>query len=73
MKPDPLSSWPTLNAFLLKAGEKQCSELMLKERQGRNRLRFLLRIHSRLNRRRAARERVEIGHRHKQEGGGRAS
>lgn len=50
----------TLNAFLVTAGEADCAELLQAELAGKNRLILVLRIHSRLNRVRAAREREEL-------------
>ena len=56
-----LRSWPALNTFLLTATEQDCQKLMARERDvGQNRARVLLRIHSRLNKLRAHRERREL-------------
>lgn len=55
-----LRSWNDLNACLTSADEKVCKELLLIETQGRNRNAFKKRIHSRLNKVRAERERKEI-------------
>lgn len=57
---DPLHSWSTLNTFVMKADEKQCEDLLAKAvRRGVSK-RFVLRIHSRINRLRAHRERKEL-------------
>lgn len=55
-----LKSWVALNNALLTADEDLCHKLLKEEKNGRKRLRFLLRIHSRLNKVRADRERTEI-------------
>jgi hypothetical protein len=57
---DALTTWELLNTALLWATEQDCRALINKEMKGRRRRQFLLRIHSRLNRIRAERERVEI-------------
>ena len=56
----PLESWEALNTHLLNVGEKECLRLLAAERAGDRRLTFLLRIHSRLNKIRAQRERKEL-------------
>ena len=58
---DCLSTWNSLNAFLSMASEQNCHELLHLEKRGKCRLTFLLRIHSRLNKVRADRERRELG------------
>ena len=55
-----LKTWLDLNLFLLQADERACLDLLKTERAGRARCRFILRIHSRMNRMRAARERKEL-------------
>lgn len=55
-----LRTWLTLNDFLANAGEEDCRKLIREEQKGRNRKQFLLRIHSRLNKVRAHREREEL-------------
>jgi hypothetical protein len=52
--------WSELNAALLVADEAKCAEYMTAEKGGRCRKDFLLRIHSRLNKVRADRERYEL-------------
>ena len=52
--------WVELNSALLVADEARCAELMVQEKGGPARKDFLLRIHSRLNRVRADRERYEL-------------
>ena len=54
-------SWNELNAVVRKATENTCNALLLSERKpGRRRRQYLLRIHSRLNKVRADRERAEL-------------
>lgn len=55
-----LQSWSNLNEFLRSAGEEDCHKLLKLERKVGNRPTYLLRIHSRLNKVRADREREEI-------------
>lgn len=55
-----LKNASTINAFVRGAGEGDCVLLLAAERAGRARKRLMLRIHSRLNRVRADRERAEI-------------
>lgn len=58
---DPaLVKWLGLNAELRDCTEARCEELLRLEKAGRRRRQFLLRIHSRLNKVRADRERDEI-------------
>lgn len=57
---DALVNWTALNTWLLNATEAECVALSKLERAGRNRHRFLLRIHSRVNKLRARRERADI-------------
>ena len=52
--------WVELNSALLVADEARCAELMAQEKDGPARKDFLLRIHSRLNKVRADRERYEL-------------
>lgn len=59
--PPELISWEALNDAIMKAEtEEECAKLLKQELRGRKRKQFALRIHSRLNKLRAARERVEI-------------
>jgi hypothetical protein len=60
IKDEALKTWVGLNAELTTANEDRCNDLLKKELAGRRRLMFLLRIHSRLNKERAARERLEL-------------
>jgi hypothetical protein len=60
IKNQVLSTWQELNSFLLSAGEDDCRTVMEAEMAGKRRLMFVLRIHSRMNKLRAARERVEL-------------
>jgi hypothetical protein len=53
-------TWVGLNELMMEAGEQECLELLRAEKKGPARTQFLLRIHSRLNRLRAERERVEL-------------
>ena len=55
-----LSTWRALNDALRGSNEKTCRTLLAKEKRGLNRQRFLLRIHSRINKVRADRERREL-------------
>lgn len=55
-----LQTWNKLNDVLRSADEKTCLNLLEVEMKGRNRIAFLLRIHSRLNKVRADNERVNI-------------
>lgn len=53
-------SWHSLQETIRSADEDQCQELLHEEILGRARLRHLLRIHSRLNKIRAERERIQL-------------
>lgn len=55
-----LKTWLGLNTFLRAAKEKECQELLKHETCGDKRKKVMLRIHSRLNYLRAARERKEL-------------
>lgn len=55
-----LQSWVALNEGLRDADEKLCQRLLKEEQAGRKRKQFLKRIHSRLNKARADREREEL-------------
>lgn len=55
-----LDTWNGLNSFVISADEDECQRLLDEELRSRKRLTFALRIHSRLNRVRATRERAEI-------------
>ena len=55
-----LRSWLALNDFLRGANEAACEGLLSEEFKGRKRKQFLKRIHSRLNKVRADRERAEL-------------
>lgn len=55
-----LHSWHTLLPVISQANEDECQELLKAELEGRRRLRMLLRVHSRLNKLRAHRERDEL-------------
>ena len=58
---DPiLETWKGLNVALLTMDEAGCRTLLKKELAGRNRRQVLKRIHSRLNKVRAHREREEL-------------
>lgn len=60
IKDEALKTWVALNAELTTANEDRCNDLLKKELAGRRRLAFMLRIHSRLNKERADRERQEL-------------
>lgn len=53
-------TWRGLNDALRSADEERCRELSLAELTGKRRLRHLIRIHSRLNKVRADRERMDL-------------
>lgn len=55
-----LKSWLALNDFLRGVDEATCEVLLKEELKGRRRKQFLKRIHSRLNKVRADRERAEL-------------
>lgn len=55
-----LSNWTALNMALRNATEQFCHALFDWEKRDKKRLRWLLRIHSRLNYLRAQRERKEL-------------
>lgn len=55
-----LTTWVALNEMLYTADEHACYRLLELEREGKARPTFLRRIHSRLNRVRAVRERAEL-------------
>lgn len=56
-----LQTWIGLNDELRDADEIRCQELLNEELSGRKRKQFIKRIHSRLNKVRADRERKELG------------
>ena len=56
-----LRTWIALNDELRDADENQCQQLLDEELIGRKRKQFIKRIHSRLNKVRADRERKELG------------
>lgn len=55
-----LQTWLALNDALRDADEDICQKLLKKELKGRKRKQFIKRIHSRLNKVRADRERAEL-------------
>lgn len=55
-----LKTWIALNDFVRTADEDACQALLLEEQEGRARKQFIRRIHCRLNRVRAERERAEL-------------
>lgn len=59
-KEEALASWQSLNDALRRCSEAEAEELLAAEKSGRKRLMFLLRIHSRINKTRADRERAEL-------------
>jgi hypothetical protein len=60
VKNPALQTWLALNDAIRGADEKTCQALLKEERAGRKRQMFLKRIHSRLNKVRADRERSEL-------------
>lgn len=55
-----LETWPNLNDAVRKADEATCELLLAAEKGGKARVQFMLRIHSRINKIRADRERTEL-------------
>lgn len=55
-----LRSWNTLNDAVRGADEATCEALLKEELKGKRRKQFIKRIHSRLNKARADRERAEL-------------
>lgn len=55
-----LLTWTALNDAMREADEALCKQLLNEELKGKKRKQFVLRIHSRLNRVRADRERLEL-------------
>ena len=55
-----LQTWSNLNAKLQDCDEATAAKLLKEELSGRRRKQFMLRIHSRLNKTRADRERSEL-------------
>jgi hypothetical protein len=55
-----LKTWNSLNEALMTANEELCRDLLKEEGEGKNRPTFKKRIHSRLNKVRADRERLEL-------------
>lgn len=56
-----LETWIALNDALRDADEELCQELLDEELAGRKRQQFIKRIHSRLNKARADKERKRLG------------
>lgn len=58
---DPrLASWDALNEAIMQMDEAESKVLLQKELKGRKRSQFVKRIHSRINKLRADRERLEL-------------
>lgn len=57
---EALATWLGLNAELVNADKAFCEKLLAMELIGAKRMQVVLRIHGRLNRVRAAMERVEL-------------
>lgn len=55
-----IETWAGLNAAVRSADEDTCIELLKAELKGKRRKQFVYRLHSRLNRVRADRERTEL-------------
>ena len=55
-----LKTWIDLNEYIMTVGEEECQKLLVEEQNGRARKQFIRRIHCRLNKVRAARERAEL-------------
>lgn len=60
MRKQYLSTWLLLNDVIKYADEQLCKQLLHEERLDKNRPTFVARIHSRLNKVRADRERAEL-------------
>jgi len=56
----PLRSWADLNEAMQSCEEDFAKALLEREKRGKQRKQFMLRIHSRINKLRADREREEI-------------
>jgi hypothetical protein len=58
---EPLTSWTALNEHVMSTeDESALAKLLDAEKKGRKRRMFIKRIHSRINKLRAARERIEL-------------
>lgn len=57
---EALTTWTKLNDVLRDADEATCRKLVEAEMKGEKRVQYVLRIHSRINKVRAARERLEL-------------
>ena len=57
---DYLSNWSTLNQHVQKLDEATIADLLKKEKKGKRRTQFLLRLYGRFNILRTARERQEL-------------
>lgn len=55
-----LRNWDTLQEYLRSATEADCERIMNMERRSANRHTFIMRIHARINRLRARRERGDL-------------
>jgi hypothetical protein len=55
-----LKTWSGLNEYIREADEDACRAILAEELRGRKRGQFVKRIHSRLNKVRADRERAEL-------------
>jgi hypothetical protein len=55
-----LSSWVDLNNFIRSCDQQAAEKLLAEELAGKKRKQFALRIHSRINKVRADKERIEI-------------
>ena len=55
-----LENWGTLNEWVMQADEKAVKGALEKERKGKRRAQFLLRLHQRYNVLRANRERAQL-------------
>jgi hypothetical protein len=54
------NNWQACNEFLRTATEDEAATLLHHERKGKQRVQYMLRMHARMNRERAQRERLEI-------------
>ena len=60
MRSEIPDGWARFNDLVMSLDEPGAASLLKEERRGKRRLQWLLRIHSRLNKLRASREREEL-------------
>lgn len=57
---ETLSNWVACNEFLKTCSEEDAIALLAAEQQGKRRVQYLMRVHSKMNKERARRERSEL-------------